>query len=233
MTAYGVVKKIWRATTTQSARDWASQFGMHKWLVAKLESTAEHGEIYDRTYYEQFVEPAMDHSVQQMCATIIRDLTPKAVVDLGCGTGRLLSELGKRGVHGLGIEYSDAAIEKCRQRGVSVLKLDLERQPIPEDCQADVAISTEVAEHLPESLADQFMDALCTIARQHVVLTAAIPGQGGTDHVNEQPNSYWIQKAAERNCVFDEALTAQWRQEWNRANVEGCFANNVMVFHRS
>ncbi len=48
-----------------------------------------------------------------------------AVVDLGCGPGRLLAALAGRGVEVLGIDVSPAAEAHCRRRGVPMLRTDL------------------------------------------------------------------------------------------------------------
>jgi SAM-dependent methyltransferase len=48
-----------------------------------------------------------------------------AVVDLGCGPGRLLSALADRGVPALGIDVSPEAETRCRRRWVPMLRADL------------------------------------------------------------------------------------------------------------
>ena len=76
---------------------------------------------------------------------------------------------------------------------VTVLKFDLERDNLKDTRTFDVAISMEVAEHLPEKIADRYVDLLTGLSNI-IVFTAAYPGQGGDDHVNEQPALYWISK---------------------------------------
>jgi hypothetical protein len=49
--------------------------------------------------------------------------------------------------------------------------------------------SFEVAEHIPERLEDRYVDMLCLLGNL-IVISAATPGQGGMDHVNEQPHAY-------------------------------------------
>jgi SAM-dependent methyltransferase len=48
-----------------------------------------------------------------------------AVLDLGCGPGRLLTALAARGVPALGIDVSPEAETRCRRRGVPMLRTDL------------------------------------------------------------------------------------------------------------
>jgi hypothetical protein len=63
----------------------------------------------------------------------------------------------------------------------------------------------EVAEHLPETHADTLVD---TLARHGdvVLFSAAIPGQGGEYHVNEQPLEYWRAKFAARGYAAYDAI---------------------------
>jgi hypothetical protein len=67
----------------------------------------------------------------------------------------------------------------------------------------DLVESLEVAEHLPQSAADVFIDNLADHGRL-ILFSAATPGQGGENHINEQPWEYWRQKFAAREFeIFD------------------------------
>jgi SAM-dependent methyltransferase len=46
-------------------------------------------------------------------------------VDLGCGPGRLLAALARRGVPALGVDHSRVAQAQCRARGVVMLRRDV------------------------------------------------------------------------------------------------------------
>jgi hypothetical protein len=56
----------------------------------------------------------------------------------------------------------------------------------------------EVGEHLPEDKADVLVDTAVRHARKAVIWSAATPGQGGHEHINEQPHEYWVEKFAQR-----------------------------------
>jgi SAM-dependent methyltransferase len=47
------------------------------------------------------------------------------VLDLGCGPGRLVVALARRGIPALGVDASAAAVAQCRTRGAAVLRRDL------------------------------------------------------------------------------------------------------------
>jgi SAM-dependent methyltransferase len=198
-------------------------------LVSRLEKNARHDEIYDAEYYAKTVEPGMAVSACQMADSLVKEFAPKLVVDVGCGTGGLMMALRGLGVQCTGLEYAKAAIEICRQRGLNVLQFDLESGE-PCELRADLAVSTEVAEHLPASCADAYVGLLCAIAPM-VVLTAAPPTEhGGTDHVNEQPNEYWIEKFTARGRQYQKVLSIRLREQWNHSNVSGIYGRSLMIF---
>ncbi len=94
-----------------------------------------------------------------------------------------------------------------------------------------MAISFEVAEHLPESGADRFVKLLCGLS-DVIVMSAAEPGQGGNEHLNEQPHSYWIAKFESLGFKYDASLTETWRRKWAEKKAAWFYAANVMVYRR-
>ncbi len=57
--------------------------------------------------------------------------------------------------------------------------------------QFDLAICLGVCEHLPKAKSLSVVDFLVGSAPV-VLFSAAIPGQGGVNHINEQWQSFWI-----------------------------------------
>lgn len=56
----------------------------------------------------------------------------------------------------------------------------------------DVALTLEVAEHLSRERAKSFCEDLTQLS-DIIIFSAAIPGQGGVGHINEQPLHYWVE----------------------------------------
>ena len=190
-----------------------------------------HDVLYDGGYFEG-VDLYARRSASSIAASILKDFSPKSVVDVGCGTGALLFELKQKGCSTYGLEYADAAIRFCRSRGLTVTKLDLENDDFVPEKKFDVAISTEVAEHLPESVADRYLRLLSSLSDQ-VVFTAAPPGQGGEDHVNEQPPEYWIAKFNALGFQHDRELSGRWQQNWKEnGQVAQWYWDNLMIFRK-
>ena len=143
--------------------------------------------------------------------------------------GALLAVLRQRVAQASGLEYSNAALAHCRRRGLTVRQFDLERA-VPTEVMdgADVVVLLEVAEHLPETFAGDVH--FLRRAGRAVVFTAATPGQGGTDHVNEQPHEYWIAKFARRGFHYDSPRADRWRSQWRQRDVAWFYCNNLMIF---
>jgi 2-polyprenyl-3-methyl-5-hydroxy-6-metoxy-1,4-benzoquinol methylase len=203
---------------------------------AVVHSMLTHDDVYDAAYYDGVVDGPAVASAGLMASTIVEQLHPESVLDVGCGTGALLAELAAQGVTVTrGLEHSEAGIDLCRQRGVLVTPFDLEaRDSVNVDETYDVVASMEVGEHLPPKVADRYVDLLAGRVRPGgwLVFTAATPGQGGLDHVNEQPHEYWIQKLTRSGLSYDEARSMAWRSAW-LGRVAPWYSANLMLFQRA
>ena len=189
-----------------------------------------HDQTYDRNYYAEVDVYAVD-SAHAMAKTITERFQPKTVIDVGCGTGALLEAFRGLGCEVRGLEYSEAALAYCHRRKLSVRKFNLEKDSADEP-RYDLATSFEVAEHLAPWVAKRYVGLLCALSPL-VVMSAAPPGQGGRNHINEQPQSYWIKKFKRCNYLFDEKSSRELSLDWRTLGVTSWYRDNVMVFARS
>src|SRR5512140_3832706 len=201
------IKRTYRRTTPMFVR----RSRTAGWLKRRLYRSLPYDAVYGADYYSVAVEGAAASSAIAIADTISRDLRPRSVVDVGCGTGAILQAVLSTGCSGIGLDYSDAALALCRQRQLAVRKTDIARQKAEGAGRFDLAMSFEVAEHLPSAFAESYVDLLTGIA-DTVVVTAAPPGQGGTDHLNEQPREYWLEKFEQRGFLENVELTHRWRR---------------------
>lgn len=117
--------------------------------------------IDQEQYTREFVDPMDDQAranldKDQSFAFLARYISPPArLLDIGCGTGRLLYLAKRAGWDVKGLELSDNMARRVRERlGVDVMVGDfLQLDPAPADREAyDVVCLRHVIEHLPDSL---------------------------------------------------------------------------------
>jgi SAM-dependent methyltransferase len=156
-------------------------------LAAHLPLLSAKERVYDGEFYAHMDD--VHHAMYDRLAESIHEhMAPRSAVDVGCGTGWIIAYLADRGVEVRGVEGSRAAISRSRV-GDRIVRANLERG-VPDLGRFDVSICTEVAEHLPERSSAALVEGLTRMS-DRVVFTAALPGQGGTHHVNEQPHEFW------------------------------------------
>ncbi len=115
---------------------------------------------------------------------------PRSVIDVGCGRGAWLRAFrngGVKSIRGIDGDYVDAASLLIPQECFSAVDLN---KPFELSGRYDLAVCLEVAEHLPAAMANVLVQQLTAVAPL-ILFSAAITGQGGTNHVNERPPSYW------------------------------------------
>jgi SAM-dependent methyltransferase len=143
---------------------------------------------YAADFY-RYLAPLALRSARRVVPHLAAALRIATVADFGCGQGAWLSVwretgAGVLGVDGPYIDRSRLLIEAAEFRAADLA------EPIDLGRRFDLVQSLEVAEHLPPAKARQFVETLCRHAGA-VLFSAAVPGQGGEQHVNEQPLSYW------------------------------------------
>ena len=84
--------------------------------------------IYHRNYYAETVEAPARESATVMAASMIDVFKPQTIIDVGCGTGALLEAFQQLGCNVFGLEYSDAALDYCRQRTLPVKKFNIAKR---------------------------------------------------------------------------------------------------------
>ena len=165
-------------------------------------------------------------SARNVLPHVFRLVEPKSVLDFGCGGGAWLSVCQELGVTNLlGIDGSYVDTKKLIFDEKYFLAHDL-RQPITMAKRFDLAISLEVAEHIPEESSRIYIESLVQFAPV-ILFSAAIPFQGGVGHVNERWPSYWEELFLERNYYAVDCIR---RLVWNNAHVDTWYKQNTMLF---
>ncbi|MCF8032629.1 MAG: methyltransferase domain-containing protein [Desulfarculaceae bacterium] len=90
--------------------------------------------VYDRQYAY-----TPRHSLRQ-AAWLARQCPPGRLLDLGCGTGRMLAPLAKAGFAPVGLDCSPAMLAQCRQAGAPALVQADAAQGLPFASQSFAAV---------------------------------------------------------------------------------------------
>jgi SAM-dependent methyltransferase len=191
---------------------------------------------YDHAFYEGQMDGSYD-SAQIVVPLIFDAIMPTSVLDVGCGVGNWVAAFERAGcgvAHGMDGPWVKKEDLKVRPEQFTSFDFEAAQMPFaPKLPQShyDLVCSFEVAEHIPDQLADSLVEFMTSIGNV-VVLGAAIPLQGGTRHINEQWPSYWAAKFEARgykSCDFLRPVLWQNRNvlPWYRQNTVGYFKGQV------
>lgn len=129
-----------------------------------------------------------------ICVPILIEMyKPKSVIDFGCNVGWWLKSFMDNGVTDvIGFDGHNMIPElKIPRKNFSVC--DLTVRALVSREKRDLLICLEVADHLDEKFANKLVKNAINCGKT-IIWSAATKGQGGYNHVNEQPLEYWINK---------------------------------------
>jgi SAM-dependent methyltransferase len=170
-------------------------------------------------------------SAEQIVPYVMELVQPKSVVDVGCGVGAWLAafrDLGNVKDH-LGFDGDYIKEQLLLISPDRFVVKNLEEVPITCERSFDLAVSLEVAEHLSEEVASSFVKSLTQLAPV-VLFSAAIPWQGGANHINEQWPSYWAELFAQFHYVPIDCIR---RKFWNNEKVSFWYSQNAFLYVQS
>jgi len=182
-------------------------------------------QAYDHKFYRDLGDTALP-SARRIVPYIMELCPVTSVVDLGCGDGSWLAVFSDHGVGAIqGFDGPFIAADQLRIPADRFQRVALDA-PIPVPRRFDLAMSLEVAEHLPPARAAGFVADLCAAAPV-VLFSAAIPRQGGLNHLNEQWPAYWAAQFAQHGFRPIDALRSRF---WDDASVTWWYRQNLLLF---
>ena len=184
--------------------------------------------VYGESFFASLLEGSSS-SAKVIVPLVSSYLQPSSVLDVGCGSGVWLEQFHKSGVNdylgvdGYAVAANSLAIPPAHFREIDLdMSLDLGRR-------FDLVMSLEVARAPPRRERWHLRGiALCRHG-DAVLFSAAIPGQGGAGHCNEQWQTYW--KSRFERCgfeVFDLIRPLVWTDE----RVEWWYRQNMVLYAR-
>jgi len=185
--------------------------------------------IYDSIFYKKVRSYSyIDGKI--ILPYILEWYDPKSVADIGCAEGTWLAIIKDLDdnieIAGFDGNYIDKNKLEIDYRNFTAVDLDYIRDV---GRRFDLVISTEVAEHLRPESSEQFIELL-TSASDNVLFSAAIPGQGGDNHINEKWQSYWEQMFVTRGFIPDYSVRDFF---WNDTKITNWRRQNIMFYTRN
>lgn len=185
-------------------------------------------DIYDKKFYSR-IAPGSHKSANCIVPIVMTMAHPNSVIDFGCGTGswlRAFREIG--GIEDLhGMDFGQVDGTQLEIKPEQFQQIDL-TQPLNIGRRFDLAITLEVAEHLPPEASAQFVENITRHA-DVVLFSAAIPGQQGDNHINCHYPSYWAKHFATHNFLCFDPIRPQ---VWHNSDIEPWYRQNALMFIR-
>ncbi len=186
----------------------------------------EEKKYYDKKFYG-LLQNGSYKSAQRLLPFVNELFHPTSVLDLGCGVGYWIKvwkdEMKLDDV--LGIEGSYVTEDMFYLPKKYLRNEDL-KLPLSLGRKYDLVMSLEVAEHIDEKYADVFIQNLVD-AGDIVLFSAAIKGQIGTYHVNEQMPEYWAAKFARHGYEVVDYIRPII---WNDPEIDYWYRQNILLF---
>lgn len=179
---------------------------------------------------------AFDHGFGNALAQYIEE---GSVLDLGAGVGQLGIFLKKSGFNRIKWYGFDGGNNIEQMRGIHAPVMGDYTHVIPVVCWIDASkpidmdpkdwlVSIEVGEHIDKEFEYTFIDNLAKLSKKGVILSWAIEGQAGHQHVNCQNNDHVIHQMSSRGMVYDEEQSLLFRKSVSEVV---WLSETVMVFH--
>lgn len=188
--------------------------------------------MYDPIFFKQMKSSHREYAAN----TVIHNLKEKygfdRVVDVGCGVGiwsKACLEAGCKEICGADGDYLPIDELVIPEKNFQVVDLATKgfSDGLPQ--KNDLAICIEVAEHLPADRAFSFVEEL-TLLSDTVLFSAAVPLQGGINHVNEQWQSYWKSLFGQFNyACLDIVRPLIWNDE---KVLQSYYKQNIFLYSR-
>ena len=184
---------------------------------------------YNKMFYSENMKGSM-LSAERIIPYVMDMLSPihiASVVDFGCGIGGWLSQFQKinPSINILGLDSGNPEESQLQLPVGNYKKADLSKE-INLNKKYDLCISLEVAEHLEPKYAEVGVGNICRHS-DIILFSAALTGQGGTNHVNERLLSYWAKKFRKRGYIMYDIIRPYF---WNDRNIEVWYRQNMVLF---
>jgi hypothetical protein len=135
---------------------------------------------------------------------------PAMLADLGCGDGWYCTQLKEKWKNSVIHGYEGCADMKTEgvYDDIFIIDLSLKRYT---DIKYDLVLCIEVGEHIPLEKEQVFLDNVREFCSNQLIMSWALPKQGGRGHFNERPEEYIYEEMSKRGFIVKEDLTKSLR----------------------
>lgn len=194
-------------------------------------------EIYGDDFFNSLFEGSdiKSKNYKKYYLPMLKQITEiESMVDVGCGIGVLLKSAIECGIEEvIGIDPYNGGellqIPQDRFLSFDLSKIDEQYDVLINminEKKFDLAACLEVGEHLPDYCANNLVRFL-TSCSNLVFFSAAIPGQCGDGHINEQWPIYWEKIFKKYGYVRVDYFR---KKLWNEYEIEGYYRQNICLY---
>jgi len=193
----------------------------------KTKPQAALSDYYRDDFYTSQIEGSL-RSAKKYINFLSAIYKPNSVVDVGCGRGTWLKAFKDSGTEKVvGFDGTWNNQQNMIDQSIIYYAVDLnEPIGITHKEKYDLALSLEVAEHLEESSARNFIGSLTDLS-DVVMFGAAYTKQGGTNHINEQPHTYWANIFSSHGYVAYDLFRPTF---WGDEDVNFWYQQNTFLY---
>lgn len=181
--------------------------------------------INKRGFWEEVCNHHTDQGLLNTFINMVKYLD--SIVDFGCGDASYVKAINSTYPDKTVLAFDGNPNVKDITQGFANC-LDLSRDFDLKNT-FDLVMSLEVAEHIPVQYETTFIQNLIKHTNQYLLLSWAIPGQGGKGHVNEKPNDYVTSLFNELGFMYLDSKSDSLRN-----SVTNCpwFKNTLFLFQK-
>jgi hypothetical protein len=133
---------------------------------------------------------------------VIEKYNIQSIMDVGSGCGYAAKWFSENGMEVTAIEGLKENIDRAI---FPTTWHDLTNSSFVKN--VDLVNCIEVVEHIEEKFLENLLETLCQ--GKYLLMTHAVPGQGGWHHVNCQPSEYWINHFERHGFILSEEDTKE------------------------